>query len=58
MPDDLWIFRIYSPDRKTFKDYAIVAYDLAIEINDKYAHIFDTTVEGGFIDYPEKIREK
>ena len=57
--DGEFVFRIYTSDRKAFKDYQIRHQDLEIEIVDNYSSIYDGESEdyNGYIDYPSRLTE-
>jgi hypothetical protein len=51
------IFRVYSSDKKTFKDYDIAHHDLWITIKDSSASLFEGT-ENNKIDYSTSRENK
>lgn len=54
-PKNPLIFRVYSEDKKTYKDYALALLDVAVEITGIYASLFDGgDVYDGKLDYPSK----
>ncbi len=53
-------FRVYAPDRSSFKDYKINHHDLQVQITDDYSSFYDDKNEDadGYIDYPSRLCQK
>lgn len=47
-PNNGWVFRVYSEDKKQFKDYKLCADDFKIEIIDDYVHLYDEESKLGY----------
>ncbi len=59
-PDNPLIFRIYSEDRKSYKEYVIAHHDLTVTVDDNYSSFYEGGVDGysGKIDYPSRFSHR